>query len=147
MRNRICALVSAICMVGCSGLPHTGVNKRPIGPGPKGDDLVGKCIYAVRFNLDEATVKEENYLDAMYCFGVMDGVLGANELSRSTGNRPYFCLPTRMKPWVAAKIVVDYGKVRPDLLSLDEVSYAVSAMAATFPCKKGSRASTANPIY
>lgn len=146
MRNRIFAIVSVICMAGCSGLPHTGVNKRPMGSGPKGDHLVDSCIYAVRFNLDEATVKEENYLDAMYCFGVMDGVLGANALSSSTGNRPYFCLPMRMKPWVAAKIVVDYGKVRPDLLSLDEVSYAVSAMAAAFPCTR-TRAPTASSVY
>lgn len=133
-------------MAGCSGLPHTGVNKRPIGPGPKGGDLVGKCIYAVRFNLDEATVKEENYLDAMYCFGVMDGILGLMHFRYRQAIEPHFCLPLRMKSWVAAKIVVDYGKIRPDLLSLDQVSYAVSAMAAAFPCTN-TRIPAASSIY
>jgi hypothetical protein len=76
--------------------------------------LVNQCVYAVRFNEDEATVREVDYMDAMYCMGVIDGILGANRLAREQGmGHASFCLPGPMKPWFAAKVVVDYAKVPP----------------------------------
>lgn len=120
---------------GCSHLPHTGVNNRPMGSGPDGRQLVDQCVYAVRFNEDEATVREVDYMDATYCMGVMDGILGANQLVREQGSgRTDFCLPAPLKPWLAAKVIVDYAKEHSDRLSLKEVPYATLALADAFPC-------------
>jgi hypothetical protein len=108
-----------------------------MGSGPDGRQLVGQCVYAVRFNEDEATVREVDYMDATYCLGVMDGILGANQLASEKGSdRAEFCLPGPMKPWLAAKVIVDYAKEHADRLSLKEVPYATLALADAFPCDK-----------
>jgi hypothetical protein len=74
-------------------------------------------------------------MDATYCMGVMDGMAGANELERERGpGHAVYCLPAPMKPWLEAKVIVDYAKARPDLLALPEVHYAMLAMAASYPC-------------
>jgi hypothetical protein len=134
----VIAATIAVALVGCANPTrpaHTSGNYRPMGHGPTGTDLVKKCIYAVRFNEDEASVRETDYMDATYCMGVMDGMAGANELERERGpGHAVYCLPAPMKPWLEAKVIVDYAKARPDLLALPEVHYAMLAMAASYPC-------------
>ncbi|TCV94558.1 hypothetical protein EC912_10341 [Luteibacter rhizovicinus] len=104
--------------------------------GPTGHDLVSSCTYAVRFNEDEATVQKDNYMDAMYCMGVMDGLTDANEaVRREDPKRAFFCLPNEgIKTWLVAKVIVDFSKSRPDLLTLQEIQYAILALASAYPC-------------
>jgi hypothetical protein len=54
-------------------------------------ELIPKCRIAVQFNEDEASVKESDYLDGMFCLGLMEGIMGAND--SLVGERKLFCIP------------------------------------------------------
>ena len=105
---------------------------------PPGSELVKQCKVTVRFNEDEASVKESEYLDSFFCLGLMEGILNTNRILRDRSpEHALFCIPDPgIKNWIAAKTVVDFAKARPDLLTLDESDYAVMALAAKFPCAR-----------
>jgi hypothetical protein len=101
-------------------------------------DFVKQCTFVVRFNEDEATVHETDYMDAMYCMGVMDGLQSANYVIRqSSPEKALFCLPdSRVKTWILAKTVVDFAKSRPDFLQKSQAELSIAALENKFPCVK-----------
>ena len=127
----------AILSLGIAACSHTSPyrNDRPMTAYPPASALIPKCKIAVQFNEDEASVKESDYLDGMFCLGLMEGIMGAND-SLSEDHK-LFCIPAPgIKTWIAAKSVVDYAQQRTDvLIELQEPHFAVVALAAKYPCK------------
>ena len=77
MRYVAAATVLGLLLAGCSThVPYR--NERPAIPFPDASNLIPKCAIAVRFNEDEASVPESDYLDAM---------------GRPTVNLAPWCLP------------------------------------------------------
>jgi len=135
MRYVAAATVLGLLLAGCSThVPYR--NERPAIPFPDASNLIPKCAIAVRFNEDEASVPESDYLDAMFCLGLMEGLLGSNSAISANG-APLFCPPDPgIKTWIAAKAVVDFAKARPDLLHMVEADFAIRALAETYPCSR-----------
>jgi len=130
------ALSGALLASACSHVPYA--NNRPARPNPPGSELVKQCEVTVRFNEDEQSVPESEYIDSFFCLGLMEGVLNTNRIVQErTPQSALFCPPsTGLKNWLAAKAVVEYAKARPDLLELDENEFTIAALAAAFPCKQ-----------
>jgi Rap1a immunity proteins len=124
-------LLPTILLVGCaSHLPMR--NERPPQPFPPASVLIEKCKVAVRFNEDEKSVKESEYMDGTFCMGLVEGIIGTNNYLRP----PIFCLPAAgIKMWEGAKILVEFGKRNPELLNLPEPEFAVIAMIKSYPCQ------------
>ena len=110
-------------------------NDRPMTPFPSASELVPKCEIAVKFNEDEASVPESDYLDGMFCLGMMEGILGTNAALPS--ETKLFCPPQPgIKTWIAARTVVSAARnTDPAVLaSTDEAVFAVAALASKYPC-------------
>jgi len=108
-------------------------NARPGTPFPAASELIPKCEIAVRFNENEKSVPEKDYLDGMFCMGLMEGILGTN--SALPAGKALFCSPG-MKTWIAAKIIVEHAKQHPDqLLQLNETEFSITALKTKYPCR------------
>jgi hypothetical protein len=135
MRYVAAGTVLGVLLAGCSThIPYR--NERPMTPVPDASELIPKCAITVRFNEDEASVPESDYLDSMFCLGLMEGLLGSNSAISANGV-PLFCPPDPgIKTWIAAKVVVDFAKARPDLLHMAETDFAIRALAESYPCSQ-----------
>ena len=130
---RIFAAALVICISACAHVPNA--NNRPPRLNPPASELLPKCIATVRFNEDEDSVPESDYLDAMFCLGLMEGVLNTNRIAFDATGKALFCIPRPgIKNWLAAKAVVEFAEARPHLLVLEETDFVVKALAHKFPC-------------
>lgn len=120
-------------LAACAHAPPIA-NHRPPVPMPPASGLIAQCQVAVRFNEDEASVPESDYLDGMFCLGLMEGILGTN--AALPDGHKLFCLPgPGIKTWIAAKAVVDVAHGDPSLLAgLDETEFPILALSRTYPC-------------
>lgn len=122
-----------LCLAGCSKAPPYS-NNRPGTPFSPAAELIPKCEIAVRFNEDEASVPESDYLDGMFCLGLMEGILGTNA-TLPPGIERFCPPPAGIKTWIAAKAVVEYAKEHADMLQdLTEPEFSLVALAAKYPC-------------
>ena len=133
--SKFLAAVISIFIAGCAHTPPYR-NDRPMTPYAPAHELIPKCKIAVQFNEDEASVPESDYLDGMFCLGLMEGILGTND-SLANEHR-LFCVPAPgIKTWIAAKAVVEYAQERTDvLIELQEPSFAIAALMAKYPCNE-----------
>jgi hypothetical protein len=126
------SIVLLVFLTGCASAPPAR-NERPPRPLPPASNLVPQCEVTVRFNEDERSVKESEYLDSMFCLGVMEGILGLNYYLDFAA----FCLPPEgIKTWHAAKAVVEYARKYPEKLSMVETEFAVEALRSAYPCSQ-----------
>ena len=127
------AILIATCIAGCAHAPPYR-NDRPMTPFPLAAELIPKCEITVRFNEDEASVPETDYLDSMFCLGLMEGILGTNVALPQ--DQKLFCPPAPgIKTWIAAKTVVDFARANSAaLLELSEADFSIVALASKYPC-------------
>ena len=111
-------------------------NERPVAPLAPASELVSDCKVTVQFNEDEASVPESDYIDSMYCLGLMEGITSTNRIVGSIDPKNALFCPDdpNFKVWHAAKVVVDYAIAHPEHLEMEQSQFAVVALTSAFPC-------------
>ena len=108
-----------------------------------GNDVLDKCQAAIRwFDNNGSPAKE--LIDVGWCEGWVGGALELtklhNEWTDFTKQKPtllQFCLPDSGVPLIQAiRVVTKYLKDNPEKLHEDGMGLTVSALSASFPCKK-----------
>jgi len=96
--------------------------------------LVEQCRVAITFSGPEAP----DPIVAMnmgYCFGLMDGIRGANFYLRKAKSEVAFCEPAAFKNDDLAKAFVATAEKNPNLRELRGSLAALVALSSAFPCK------------
>lgn len=76
-------------------------------------------------------------LDIGFCFGLMDGLRGANSLLKKADPSLAFCEPATFNNADLAKTFVAGVATNPELRGLRGALAAQVALRAAYPCKKG----------
>lgn len=96
---------------------------------------VEQCRTAIGFSGPEAP-NPTIALDIGFCFGLMDGVSGANFYLKKTKSEMAFCEPSWFKNDDLAKAFVATVDKNPQLKELRGSLAAMLALSSAFPCKK-----------
>lgn len=97
---------------------------------------VEQCRAAISFT----GPSEPNATEALnmgFCFGLMDGLRGANHFLKKADPSSAFCEPATFDNSDLAKAFVAAVGVNPELKELRGALAAQIALRAAFPCKKG----------
>lgn len=97
--------------------------------------FVEQCRSAISFTGPEAP-NPTVALDVGFCFGLMDGVRGANFYLRKAKSEMAFCEPTEFRNDDLAKTFVATADKNPHLKELRGSLAALVALSSAFPCKK-----------
>ncbi len=96
--------------------------------------LVERCRAAVTFS-DPQAPDPVVAMNIGFCFGVMDGVRGANFYLRKAKSEVAFCEPAGLKNDDLAKAFVATVDKNPHLRELRGSLAALVALSSVFPCK------------
>lgn len=97
---------------------------------------VEQCRAAINFTGPLAPSATEA-LNMGFCFGLMDGLRGANYYLKKANPSSAFCEPATFDNPDLAKAFVAAVGVNPELKELRGALAAQIALRAAFPCKKG----------
>ncbi len=96
--------------------------------------LVEQCKSAITFSGPQAP-DPKIAMNIGFCFGLMDGVRGANFYLRKAKSEVAFCEPDTFKNDDLAKAFVATVEVNPHLRELRGSLAAMVALSSAFPCK------------
>ncbi len=97
---------------------------------------IEQCKAAISFSGPSAPSATEA-LNIGFCFGLMDGLRGANHFLKKADPSSAFCEPAAFDNSELAKSFVAAVSANPDLKELRGALAAQIALRAAFPCKKG----------
>ncbi len=97
---------------------------------------VEQCSAAISFAGSSAPNATEA-LNIGFCFGLMDGLRGANYFLKNADPSSAFCEPAAFDNADLAKAFVAGVETNPKLKELRGALAAQIALRATFPCKNG----------
>lgn len=121
---RVTSLILALLMFGSMAHAADGEAAR----------LVEQCRSAITFS-DSQAPDPIVAMDMGFCFGLMEGVRGANFYLKKTKSKVAFCEPPTLKNDDLATVFVAMVDKNPHLRELRGSLAVLVALSKTFPCE------------
>lgn len=110
-----------------------------IAPQPSkadGNKLLKACTAGLKVINKDKGLPSNEYVDAAFCAGLIQGVIGTNRIYQMSGTRPFFCIPEEMSNKAQnTRTVVQYLTAHPEKLELHEATLIIEALSEAFPCR------------
>ncbi len=100
-----------------------------------GYKLLKQCDLAIRTMALRLPTTKLDHGNIMHCYGKMQGIIATTFQHRRRFGTALFCPPGSLTAGGAARIVVNYMKARPSVLSGDEIKISISALRQAYPCR------------
>ncbi|MBA6124181.1 MULTISPECIES: Rap1a/Tai family immunity protein [Pseudomonas] len=99
-----------------------------------GNDLMQTCQSLLQF---DDNGKANSPMKIGQCIGYMNGAIGiASELNKYLPKEDQICLPNGTStPIQLARVVVNFMKRSPQIMSYDDGAITLAAFQAAYPCK------------
>lgn len=101
-----------------------------------GNLLLKQCKAALDASDKIRKLSDEEFMQASFCIGLMQGITNLNMVYQASSSKPIFCLPSsNISNEQATRIVVKWLLEHPQKLHKGDTVCAISAFIDAFPCK------------